>query len=76
VPPVPAQDVPLLAQDLVLPPQPLQLRCHILLAVLGRRLDLTLAAAIDPVAQGRKPDPEILGILAPALISARRTASS
>jgi hypothetical protein len=43
---------PLLAQDLVLPPQPLQLRCHIFLAVVRRRLDPTLPAAIDPGAQG------------------------
>src|SRR5215207_8873580 len=45
------QDLPLLAQDLVLAPQPLG--CHILLAVLGRIIDLALAAAVDPVAQGR-----------------------
>src|SRR5215217_4979512 len=46
------QDLPLLAQDLVIAPQPLG--CHILLAVLGRIIDLALAAAVDPVAQGRR----------------------
>ena len=47
------QDLPFLAQDLVLAPQPLQLGRHILLAVVGRIIDLTLPAAINPVAQGR-----------------------
>ncbi len=58
------QDLPLLAQDLVLAPQPLQLGRHILLPVLGRMINLMLAAAIDPVPQGRQADAEILGNLA------------
>jgi hypothetical protein len=60
------QDLPLLAQDLVLAPQPLQLGGHVLLALLGRIIDLTLAAAIEPVAQGRQADPEIRRNLTPA----------
>jgi hypothetical protein len=60
------QDLPLLAQDLVLPPQPLQLGGRVLLALLGRIIDLTLAAAIKPVAQGRQTDPEIRRNLTPA----------
>jgi len=55
------QDLPLLAQDLVLTSQPLQLGRHVLLALRGRVLDLTLTAAADPVTQGRQADPEILG---------------
>jgi hypothetical protein len=46
------QDLPLLAQDLVLAPQPLQLDRHVLLPLLGRSVDLVLAAAIEPMAQG------------------------
>jgi hypothetical protein len=57
----PFEDVPFLAQDLVLAPQPLQLSHHVLLAVFGRIVDLALAAAIDPVPQGRQADPTILG---------------
>ena len=49
----PLEDLPFLAQDLVLTPQPLQLSCHVLLALFGRVGDLALAAPIDPVAQGR-----------------------
>ena len=54
------EDLPLLAQDLVLAPQPLQLGRHVLLALFGRIVDLTLAAAIEPVAQGRQANAEIL----------------
>ena len=60
----PLEDVPLLAQDLVLTPQPLQLSRHVLLAIPGRMVDLMLAPAIEPVPQGRQADPEILGDLA------------
>jgi hypothetical protein len=60
------QDLPFLAQDLVLTPQPLQLGRHILLTLRGRIVDLTLAAAIKPVAQGRQADAEIRRNLAPA----------
>ena len=62
----PFEDLPLLAQDLVLAPQPLQLGGHVLLPLLGRVVDLTLAAAIEPVAQGRQADAEIRGNLTPA----------
>jgi hypothetical protein len=55
------QDLPLLAQDLVLAPQPLQLGRHILLALRGRVLDLKLTAAVDPVPQGRQANAEIRG---------------
>jgi hypothetical protein len=55
------QDLPLLAQDLVLAPQPLQLSRHVLLALFGRIVDLTLAAAINPVPQGRQANAEIRG---------------
>ncbi len=48
----PLEDGLFLAQDLVLAPQPLQLGRHVLLAVRGRGVDLTLTAAVDPVAQG------------------------
>jgi hypothetical protein len=60
------QDLPLLTQDLVLAPQPLQLGRHVLLPVFGRSVDLTLATAIEPVAQGRQADAEIGGNLTPA----------
>src|SRR6476659_7229554 len=60
----PLEDVPLLAQDLVLASQPLQLSRHVLLAILGQMVDLMLAPAIEPVPQGRQADPEILGDLA------------
>jgi hypothetical protein len=55
------QDLPLLAQDLVLAPQPLQLGGHVLLALRGRVLDLALATAINPMAQGRQANAEIRG---------------
>jgi hypothetical protein len=55
----------LLAQDLVLAPQPLQLGGHVLLPLLRRSVDLTLATAVDPVPQGRRVDPEIRGNLTP-----------
>lgn len=54
-----------MAVDRVLPPRPLQFSVHILLAAAARLLDPTLPAAIDPVAQGRKADPESLDGLAP-----------
>ena len=60
----PLEDIPLLTQDLVLTPQPLQLSGHVLLAIPGRMVDLMLAPAIEPVPQGRQADPEILGDLA------------
>ncbi|KLK90662.1 hypothetical protein AA309_24470 [Microvirga vignae] len=60
------EDLPFLAQDLVLAPQPLQFGCHILLPLLGRILDLTLATAVEPVAQSRQADAEIRGNFAPA----------
>ncbi len=63
---LPFEDLPLLAQDLVLTSQPLQLGRHVLLALFGRIVDLALAAAVDPVAQGRQADPEIRGNRAPA----------
>jgi hypothetical protein len=50
----PFEDLPLLAQDLVLAPQPLQLGRHVLLPLLGRIVDLALTAAVDPVPQGRQ----------------------
>ena len=46
--------------QLALAPQPLQLGRHVLLAVLGRIINLTLTAAVDPIAQGRQADAEIL----------------
>jgi hypothetical protein len=55
------QDLPLLAQDLVLTPQPLQLGGHVLLALLGRVIDLALATAINPMAQRRQANAEIRG---------------
>jgi hypothetical protein len=55
------EDVALLAQDLGLAPQPLQLGGHVLLALLGRIVDLALATAINPMAQGRQADAEIRG---------------
>jgi hypothetical protein len=55
------QDLPLLAQDLILAPQPLQLGGHVLLAVLGRIVNLALTAAVNPMAQGRQADAEIRG---------------
>ena len=58
------EDISLLAQDLILTPQPLQLSGHVLLAVPGRVVDLMVAPAIEPVPQGRQADPEILGDLA------------
>ena len=56
----PLQDLPLLTQDLVLAPQPLQLGYHVLLPIGRWIVDLALAAAVDPVAQGRQADAEIL----------------
>ena len=55
----PLEDLPLLTQHLVLAPQPLQLGRHVLLALFGRIVDLMLAPAIEPVAQGRQADAEI-----------------
>jgi hypothetical protein len=49
----PFEDLPLLTQDLVLTPQPLQLGGHVLLAVVGWGVHLALAATINPVAQRR-----------------------
>jgi len=66
----PFEDLPLLAQDLVLAPQPLQLGRHILLPLFGRIVDLTLAATVDPVAQGGQANPKIRGNRAPAVNSA------
>jgi|SRR5688572_16924368 hypothetical protein len=57
------QNLALLVQDLVLTPQPLQLGCRVLLALLGRIVDLTLATAIQLVAQDRQADPDIRGNL-------------
>ena len=62
----PLEDVSFLTQDLILPPQPLQFARHVLLPAFGRMVDLALASAVDPVPQGRHPDPEILGNGAPA----------
>ena len=62
----PLEDVPLLAQDLILTPQPLQLSGHVFLAVPGRVVDLMLTPAIEPVPQGRQADAEICSNLAPA----------
>src|SRR3954466_953424 len=57
------QDVPLLPKDLVLPPQPLQLRRD--LALCGRGVDSApLPAPADPADQRRQPDPKITGDLA------------
>ena len=57
----PFEDISFLAQDLILPPQPLQLGRHALVAVFRRLVELTLAAAVDPVAQSRQADAEIRG---------------
>jgi hypothetical protein len=62
----PFEDLPLLAQDLVLTPQPLQLGRHVLLPVFRWIVDLTLAVTVDPVPQGGQADPEIRGNRAPA----------
>src|SRR3954451_17222520 len=57
------QDVPLLPKDLVLPPQPLQLRRDI--ALCCRRVDSApIPAPADPADQCRQPDPKITGDLA------------
>jgi hypothetical protein len=49
----------------VFAPQPLQLGGHILLAIGRGLIHGSTAPRVDPVAQHRQPDPEILGDLAP-----------
>jgi hypothetical protein len=48
----PFEDVPFLAQDLILAPQPLQLGGRVLLAVFRRIVDLALAVPVKPMPQG------------------------
>ena len=57
------QDVPLLPKDLVLPPQPLQLRPDIALCCRGVD-SAPISVPADPADQRRQPDPKITGDLA------------
>jgi hypothetical protein len=57
------EDVPLLAEDFVLPPQPLQLGRNLLLPRAVRRIDLPVPAPADPPHQRRQTNPQILGDL-------------
>jgi hypothetical protein len=61
----PFEDISFLAQDLILPPQPLQFGHHVFLPICRRMVDLVLAPAVEPVPQGRHTDPEIFGNRAP-----------
>src|SRR3954466_2501980 len=59
------EDIPLLAQDLVLAAQPLQLGRDVLLGLDRWIIQALLAVAIHPVPQGGQSDPEILRNLPP-----------
>jgi hypothetical protein len=55
----PLQDVPLLAEDLVLTAQPFQSADHIIVFCLAWPINLPIPASRDPSHQHRKPDPQI-----------------
>jgi hypothetical protein len=61
----PLQALPLLAQHLVLAPQPPQLGRHVLLAIGRGLIHRSTAPRAAPVAQRRQPGPETLSDLAP-----------